>query len=474
MNDRELCYCKLSEIACLLFQREISPVDLLDIVLARIERMNPLLNAFISITPESAYAAARQAESELMKGNYRGPLHGVPVSVKDLYATQGVRTTGGSKVLATWVPDYDATVVARLRDAGALLVGKTNLPEFAWGPTANNSYYGTTRNPWDRDRIAGGSSAGAAAAVASGLGYLSMGTETGESIRRPAALCGIVGLKPTYGLVSRFGILPGAWSLDHAGPLVRSVRDAALVLEVLAGHDPKDVSSQRVPKSDYTSELDKELAGLRIGIPDEYLEMEVDDEILVSFEKAVVLLEHLGARRVNISLPSAQYAALVSTTIAYCENAAYYAPLFLAHLEDLEEDTRRRFVVASSLTATDYLNAQRARRAIGNEVDRIFREIDLIVSPTTATPATLVAEGAEPLHDHPVEIGYHLQAIRRLFSLLGLPVVSIPCGYTGNGLPMGLQIGGRHLEEATVLRGAFAYERETDWLSHGLAQDGSL
>ena len=383
-----LCYLDLAAVARLIERRKVSPVEVVDAVLERVQRLNPLLNAFITQTAETARETALQHEKEILAGCYRGPLHGVPVSLKDLYITRGIRTTVGSKILADWVPDRDATVWARLHEAGAVLVGKNNLHEFALGSTTINPYYGSTANPWDRERIAGGSSGGSAAATAAGLGYASMGSESGGSIRRPAAFCGVVGLKPTYGRVSRDGMLAGAWSLDHAGTLTRSVRDAALVLNAIAGHDPKDPTSSTTSWTDFTAGLEGPIAGLRVGVPNAYVFEDLDPEVQSAFWQAVVLLEQAGAVRKDVDLPSGKYTSVVSNTIAFAEVAAIHRYWFRNRPQDYGDDALSSIATGMCLTAEEYLAAQRVRRSIASEANALFQRVDAIVAPT-GTPASI-------------------------------------------------------------------------------------
>ncbi|HAI99311.1 MAG TPA: Asp-tRNA(Asn)/Glu-tRNA(Gln) amidotransferase GatCAB subunit A, partial [Dehalococcoidia bacterium] len=295
MDASEICYASAGELSPLIKNKDISPVEIIDAHLARIEATEPVLNSFITLLADESRAAARQAEQDIQRGNYRGPLHGIPVALKDLYNTAGVRTTSGSRLFDNFIPAEDCTVAARFRDAGAILLGKLNMHQFAYGPTGENPDYGHMHNPWNPEKISGGSSGGSGSATAAGQCTITTGSDTGGSIRIPAALCGIVGLKPTYGLVSRYGLTPLSWSLDHPGPMVRTVEDAALAMNVIAGHDHRDVASARVEIPDYTSALTNDVRGLRIGVPREYFDAPLDPEVAQSVREALDLLESLGA-----------------------------------------------------------------------------------------------------------------------------------------------------------------------------------
>jgi aspartyl-tRNA(Asn)/glutamyl-tRNA(Gln) amidotransferase subunit A len=463
MDSESLCFLPLHQLSPMLRDRQISPVEVLDAVLSRIRRHNPALNAFLTVTEDNARAEARQAEIEIGHGQYRGPLHGVPVSLKDLYATRGVRTTAGSRILAEWVPDFDAAAVERLRDAGAIFLGKATMHEFALGSTSINPHFGPVRNPWDTSRIPAGSSGGSAAAVATGLSYLSMGSETGNSIRRPAAFCGVVGLKPTYGRVSRFGMVPAAWSLDHAGPFTRAVRDAAIALDVLTGPDRRDPASiaSAPPVAD---SLDLPVDGLRVGVPTRYLTRGVAPVVAAAFERALDVLRHLKVTVVEIDVPAIRFTAVVSSTIMLAEAAAYHAPWLASRASEYGADVRARLDLGSAITASEYLRAQRGRALIADDMDRALETVDLIAAPTASDAPTPIADGAEALGDIPYTVEEHYYHFLRLPSLVGLPVVSVPMGFAPPGLPLGLQIIGRRREDDLALRLAHAYEQAAGWV----------
>jgi aspartyl-tRNA(Asn)/glutamyl-tRNA(Gln) amidotransferase subunit A len=456
MPSAELHYLTIEAAADQLQRREVSPVELTEAALTRIEQLDERLGIFITVTAEAARAAAHQAEAEIRRGEYRGPLHGVPVSVKDLYNTAGVRTTNGGKITADFVPEEDATAVARLRDAGAILLGKTNLHEYAFGPTGINPHFATTRNPWNQECVPGGSSGGSGVAVAVGIGAASLGTDTGGSIRIPAALCGTVGLKPTYGRVSRHGVFPLAYSLDHVGPLTRTVRDAAYVLDAIAGHDLRDPSSSELPVPDLGRTLSGQVGALRAGILTECL-VDLDPEVQAAFDAAVEQLRDLGLRVAPVSVPAADYAMGASTAVLFAEAGVVHHRWLAERPEDYGPDVRGRLELAAMIPAVHYLKGQQARAAIIASFAPIWEELDVLLLPTSPIPAPKIADQLEN------RVRSQLLANTRLFNILGAPACSIPCGFTTTGLPVGLTVAGRAFDEAAVLDVCLAYEQVTDW-----------
>jgi aspartyl-tRNA(Asn)/glutamyl-tRNA(Gln) amidotransferase subunit A len=463
VNREDLAYATISELAPRIRDRELSPVEVTDAILERIARLNPALNAFITVTADASRRRAREAEAEIARGQYRGPLHGIPISLKDLYLTEGIRTTGGSKILADYIPTESSTVARRLDEAGSILLGKTNLHEFAYGTTTINPHHGTTRNPWDLERITAGSSGGTAAATAAGLGYASMGSETGFSIRRPAAFCGVVGLKPTYGRLSRFGMLPAAWSLDHAGPLTRSVRDAALVLNATAGYDPRDPASSRQVAPDFAAGIGYDVKGLRVGLPRHQYAGRCQPAVEAAFDAAVRDLEAIGAQVRDITLPRVNYATVASSVTMYGEVTASHAQWIRERPGDYGEDTRARIELGFAVTAVDYSRAQRIRRWIADEYAAAFGQVDLLACPTTPQVATPIAGGLPALNDPGFVVEESPYNLLRLFALIGAPAISVPCGFSPDGLPIGLTIAGRPFDEKRMIQLAAAYEAATDW-----------
>lgn len=443
------------ELAPRLRRREISPVELTRSCLERIEKLNRELNAFITVTGESAIQEASAAETEIASGNWRGPLHGIPVAIKDLIDTAGVRTTAASQLFENRIPTEDAEVVRRLRRAGAVIVGKTNLHEFAYGGSSLVSFFGDVRNPRNTPYIAGGSSGGSAAAVSAGLCYAAIGTDTAGSIREPAALCGCVGLKPTYGRVSTRGVIPLSWSLDHVGPLTDCVADAAIVLQAIAGYDPLDVESANVPVSDYVSGLRKGARDLRVGVPRAYFFEDLNKEVEAVVDCALEAIKALVAEVREVRLEVSE-----DRTVQGAEAFAYHAENVAKTPELYQPETLRRIRSGERFSAAEYIQQRRELDEARRHAAEIFAKVDLLVTPTTPIPAPAIAAlKKDPAALRPAE----LQLLRntRPFNVWGLPAVSVPCGLTERGLPIGLQIAGPPWREVLVLRLAYAYEQAT-------------
>ena len=463
MSRDELALSTIAEASALIRKREVSPVELIDATLDRVDRLQPALNAFITVMHGQARRDAKRAEAEIARGKYKGPLHGIPVSLKDLYYTRGVRTTAGSKVLANFVPKYDSTVTARLKRAGAIIIGKNNLHEFAPGGSTNNAHYGAGRNPWNPSCIPGGSSGGSAAAVAASMGMASMGSDTAASIRMPAALCGVVGLKPTFGRVSCHGVVALSWSLDTVGPLTRTAEDCALIMQAIAGHDPKDPASVKAPVPDYSQGLRQEIRGLKVGIPKEHFFQNTSPEIAELTRKAIRVLEELGASVREVSIPLAGISTHAANVLSRAEGAAYHEHWLRTQRGDYSPDIRDRLETGFYISAVDYIKAQQIRTLVQRQFNQVMEEVDLLATPTTPVPAypvgpeRLVPPGSDQ------EGMLSLIVLTRPHNMAGLPAISVPCGFTAEGLPVGMQLGGRALDEATVLRGAHAYQQATDW-----------
>lgn len=465
MNAHELCLLTISELSSRIRKKEVSPVEVTRATLDRIEQLDTRLNSYITVTREAALAAAQAAETAIQAGNYRGPLHGVPLAVKDIFATKGVKTTCGAKILADNITDYDATVIERLHAAGVILVGKLNMHEFACGPTTDNPHYGPTRNPWNVERIPGGSSGGSGTAVAASLCSGSLGTDTGGSIRIPAALCGIVGLKPTYGQVSRFGVTPLSWSLDHIGPLVKSVEDAAVMLRVIAGRDPRDPTTSERPVPDYTAALTGEIKGVRVGVPWAYIADTTDSEVHAAFARALQDLERLGAIVEEITVPYLQYAPVALLAIVLPEAAAYHEKNLASRAQDYGADVRTLLQLGKLLPAHRYVTAQRLRGLLMQDLARCFERVEVVCTPTVAVPAFPIGAREVMIRGKAVDALGALTRFTGPFNLAGLPALSLPGGFSADGLPIGLQIVGRPFGEPTVLRVGYAYEQHTPW--HG-------
>ena len=477
----ELCQLTLHEAKALLERGECSAVELTEACLARIEGIEEKVRAFITVTPDLALEQARAADEARARGE-SAPLLGLPLAIKDVLSTRGVRTTCGSRILENYVPPYDATVVTRLRAAGAVMLGKTNTDEFAMGSSTENSAFFTTRNPWDLERVPGGSSGGSAAAVAADECLAALGTDTGGSVRQPAALCGIVGLKPTYGRMSRYGLIAYASSLDQVGTLTKDVRDAALLLEVLAGHDPCDSTAADVPVPAYTAALTGDVRGLRLGVIREWLENPgLDSGVAAAVQQALETLTTLGMEVREVTLPHSDYALPVYYLIAPAEassNLARYDGVAYGFrapgaddIWDLFARTRgagfgpevkRRIMLGTYALSAGYYDqyykkAQKVRTLIKQDFDRAFEEVDVVVGPTSPVPAFKIGERV----DDPLQM-YLADIFTISVNLAGLPGISVPCGFA-SGLPVGLQFIGKPWDEATLLRVAYAYEQATDW-----------
>ena len=461
----DLAWASMGELARLVATKAVSPVEIVRTHLDRIAALDGTLKAYITVMGDSALQVARAAEAAVMAGEARGALHGVPVGLKDLYCTKGVKTTGGSRILGDWVPAEDATVVTRLAAAGAIVLGKLNMHEFAYGPEGLNVHYGTTWNPWDRSthRICGGSSSGSGAAVAAGLCPGALGSDTGGSIRIPSALCGLTGIKPTYGRVSRAGVLPLAWSLDHVGPMCRSAVDCALMLGAMAGYDPRDPSTSVLPVPDYAAALTGEIKGLRIGLLRRVFLETADAPQRQAVEQAVKTLEGLGASVREVSLEQMKYAAGVVAAMISAESYAYHETWLKTRGAEYGPDVRERLLVGAFVSGADYLKGQRVRRLIRDEVDRVLGGVDVLIAPTVPIAATPVGAREAVVNGAPQPVRPSLLRYTRPFNASGHPAASVPCGFTADGLPIGMQVLGRSFDEATVLRVADAYQRATDW-----------
>lgn len=444
----------IADLAPRLRRKEISPIDLTRACLDRIEKLNPTLNAFITVMADSALAEASAAENEIVRGEWRGPLHGIPIALKDLIDTAGTRTTAASELFANRIPDEDAEVVRRLRRAGAVILGKNNLHEFAYGGSSLVSFFGDVHNPRITAHIAGGSSGGSAASVAARLCYAAIGTDTAGSIREPAALCGCVGIKPTYGRVSARGVIPLSWSLDHVGPLAATAADAAIVLQAIAGYDSRDVSSVNVPVDDYVSGLDNSTKKVRVGIPRKYFYDDLDEEVRAAVEQAIAVIGMLVAEMLDVEIEVSS-----DRTVQAAESFAYHAENISRSPELYQAETLRRIRSGEKISAADYITRRREMDDQRRRAHNFFSEVDLLVTPTMPIPAPAIADlKKDPNALRPAEL--KLLRNTRPFNVWGLPAVSVPCGFTKAGLPIGLQIAGPHWREDLVLRLAHAYERE--------------
>ena len=466
----DILQASIAQIASEIRKGEISPVELIEATLEAIDQFQPRLNAFITVFREESLESARRAETEIRNGKDLGPLHGVPIALKDIICVEGTRSTAGSNFFAEESPQFDAALVSKLKNAGAIIIGKTNLHEFAFGVTTENPHFGATANPWDAARVPGGSSGGSAAAVVAGLCAGALGSDTGGSIRIPAAVCGHVGLKPTYGRISVHGVIELAQSFDCVGPMCRYVHDVALMMNTLAGYDPRDVHSENQPVPDYTEGLDQPISGRRAGIPKQHFFDNLDPEVERIVGDAIRVLEGLGVELVELDLPSAEAGHEVTLTLLMAEAGQFHQQRLAAQRDDYGVDVRELLEKGLALSATDYIRAVRMQETVKREFVQAFEEVDCILSPTAPVPAPLRSTHDLSGGSKSNRIRPRLTRNTRLFNVLGLPSISVPCGFAQvensdneEGLPVGLQISGPWWSEKTLLHIAHAYERATSW-----------
>ena len=463
MIPSEIIFKSAAELAPLVKARKLSPVELVQAFLDRIEAVNPKVNAFITVTGEHAIKEAKKAEREISAGRYRGPLHGIPYATKDMLATKGIRTTNGSKITSNWIPDYESTVTARLNEAGAILIGKLNLLEFAMG-SGQTGLVGPARNPWDLTYSPSGSSSGSGAALAAGMVPLTIGSDSGGSIRGPAKSCGIVGLKPTYGRVSRFGVTSLSWTLDHVGPMARTVTDVARMLQIIAGADPNDDTAADTAVPDYAKTLTRNIKGLRIGVPSEYFFNHVDPETEAALRRAISGLKELGAVLVDVSVRNAALASAASSIILSSESAAFHDKRLKQSADLLDPLVRERLEVATFNSAVDYIKALRVRTVLMKEMQRVFQTCDVLMLPAGNAAPKLDAEivGTDAPRDPP---STPRPDSFNLANVTGIPAIVLPCGFTAGppSLPLGIQFCAKPFDESTLFRVAHAYQSTTDW-----------
>ena len=464
MDKKELPFLTASQLSNLIETKEVSPVEATEAYLDRIEEVDPKLNSYITITGAQAVESARQAEQEIAAGKHRGPLHGVPMAVKDQFNTAGVLTTGGSSILKDNVPSEDATVIAKLKEAGAVMLGKLNMSEFAMAEIYNHPY-GTPRNPWDLERNPGTSSSGSGAATAAFLCSTSLGEDTGGSIRGRANFSGLVGLRPTHGRVSRYGVLGGSWSMDTVGPISRSVEDAAITIQAIAGYDTKDTYSWDVPVPDYRRALTGDIQGIKMGVIQERMDSpNLDPEFRETVAKAISVIGELGASSEDVSIPLAPNAGALTMSILNVEWANLHRPLFEPNFDELDHNNKIRFLTGSIIPAQAYYKAQKIRAVLRQQILDALEKVDVLILPTgpvTAPPVESVP-GIESKEHSLTGLAGRI-SFTGPFNLAGTPAISVPCGFSAVGMPMGLQIVGKPFDEETVLRVAHAYEQNTDW-----------
>lgn len=457
--DSELASLSIQQLAPMLQKREVSPVEVTAAVLDRAELLNPRLNAYIEIRRMQALEAAKKVEEEIAQGHYRGPLHGVPMALKDIFWVKGERVTMGSKIHSDFVAQEDATIVAHLKKAGVVLTGSLNMHEYAWGATTNNPHFGPCHNPWDVTRIPGGSSGGSGAAVAADMSIASIGTDTGGSIRIPSSLCGIVGLKPTYGRVSKYGCFPLAWSLDHVGPMTKTVTDAALLLEAIEGYDPKDPTSIATNGGSYATGLDESLKGITVGVEEDYFFHEIDEEVEAAVRRAIERFEKLGATVRPVQIPHLQHAILAELITISTEASTIHHKNLMERPEDFGEDVRILLMAGEIPSAVEYLQAQQLRQTIKVEFARALEDIDILVTPALPCLPPRIGEESVTINGHPAS--YLDQAVRMMApgNLTGYPALCMPCGLSNSGIPIGMMLYSKVFDEKTMLHAGYAFEQ---------------
>ena len=458
-SQTNLYHLTIREASALLKSGQLSPVELTQSFLDRIEATDDRLHSFIIVLKEQALDDARLAEAEIRRGDYKGPLHGIPFALKDLYDTAGITTTSGSKVDIDRVPTEDATTTARLKAAGGILLGKLAMHEFALGGPDFTTPFPPARNPWNLAHITGGSSSGSGAAVASGQAMAALGSCTGGSIRGPASLCGIVGLKATYGRVSRAGVVTLSWSQDHCGPMTWTVEDTAYMMQALAGYDPKDPTTSTAPVPDYSLSLREDIKGLTIGVPRHFFfapHESVNPEVVATVEKGLKVLEGLGANLQEVTIPSLEYVRAANSVIMLSEAFAYHEKNLQTRAHDFGEMVRARFRIGGLFSASDYVQSQRIRKVVNRECAEVLQKVDVLVTPTMTQPAAAF-EGYDATSN------ITGRSFTAPFNLTGLPAISVPCGFTASGLPVGMQIAGKPFDEPGVIRAAYAYQQEARW-----------
>jgi aspartyl-tRNA(Asn)/glutamyl-tRNA(Gln) amidotransferase subunit A len=463
MPNQELCTLSIHELGRRISRKEISPVALTQAYLERIETVDQSLNAFVAVAAEQALADARRAEQEIVSGRYKGPLHGIPIAHKDLYDVRGLATTAGSKVFSGRIAEEDAHSVARLKGAGSIVIGKTNMHELAYGATGDQSAFGPTHNPWDTDRIPGGSSSGSAVAVAAGLCAAATGSDTGGSIRVPGALCGVVGIKPTFGRVSRHGLVALSWTMDHAGPITRTVTDAALMLGAMAGYDPRDPACVNRPVPDFTEGLGRDLSGMRIGIDRAWALSQLQPEVKTGFEAALALLRQLKAEIVEISLPRMAEVYDAAIAMQAPEATSLYEEALKSRPQDFSDRVRERLQRGFAITGIEYARARQLGELVRRDIEEMFGKISLIATPTCPVAATKLGQDNVSMEGEEKPLLGILSRFTRVFNLTGNPAITVPCGFSQEGLPVGLQLVGAAWNEAIVFQAAHAYEQATEW-----------
>lgn len=458
--EEDILKWDLSTLSDSIKNKEVSPMEVTRLLLERIEEVNPKLNAYITVLHDEALEAARLAENEIANGNWKGPLHGIPIGLKDIIYTQNCKTTLGSEIYRDYVPEYDAAVTEKLKQAGAIIIGKLNTHQFAYGPTGDRSYFGAVKNPYDRTKITGGSSSGSGAAVAAALCFAALGTDTGGSIRIPSACCGIVGMKPTFGRVSKYGVYPLSWTLDHIGPMTRTVSDNALLLNELAGFDERDPYSVKADEEDFTRLLGQEIKGSVIGVPSSFYFENVDPEVENKVRKALEVFERLGAEVRVVDLPDMQKISLAQLITIQSESYALHREVLHESAEQYEQEVRERLLLGEGLKAYEYVQAQQFKRLAKQEFLNVLEKVDVLVTPTLPIPAPDIDQREVTINGKTETVRSALTRLTGPTNFTGLPSISLPCGFSESGLPIGMQIIGRPFDEVNLYRFAYAFEQE--------------
>jgi aspartyl-tRNA(Asn)/glutamyl-tRNA(Gln) amidotransferase subunit A len=459
--SNDMLYWDLASLSKAIRKREVSPVEITRNLLDRIHSANKQLNAYITVSADEALAAASEAEREIVAGNIKGDLHGIPIALKDLIYTKDIKTTMGSEIYSNFIPDHDAAVVEKLKTAGAVILGKLNTHQFAYGTTGDRSYFGAIRNPYDTSKIAGGSSSGSGAAVAASLCYAALGTDTGGSIRIPSSFCGIVGMKPTFGRVSKYGVFPLCWSLDHVGPMTRTVKDNAMMLNVLSGYDQRDPYSKKTETEDFTRFLDQGIKGRVIGIPSSFYFENVSEEVKSNIEQAVETFRRLGAEIKIIDIPIMKEVTASFLMTLKSESYTFHKEELFNHEGRWDEEIRERLLTGSTVKADEYIRAQQIRIMAVREFNRVFNEVEILITPTVPILPFDINQREIELNGSKEHVSSVLNRLTGPTSLIGFPSLSIPCGFSQSGLPIGLQLIGKPLDEANIYQFAEAFERES-------------
>jgi aspartyl-tRNA(Asn)/glutamyl-tRNA(Gln) amidotransferase subunit A len=456
----EILQWDLFRLSNAIFEKQISPVEVTRLLIERISHVNPKINAYITVLAEQSIKDAEQAEQEISKGNWRGPLHGIPIGVKDVIYTKNIKTTMGSQLFKNFFPDYNATAVEKLKQAGAIIIGKQNTHEFAYGPTGDRSYFGPVRNPYNLSKMTGGSSSGSAAAVASGLCYGALGTDTGGSVRIPSSFCGIVGMKPTFGRVSKYGLYPTSWTVDHIGPMTRSVKDNAILLNVLSGYDSQDYYSIKTTKEDFTRLLDKGIKGSVIGIPSSFYFERVESEVRLQVNHAIEVFKSLGAEVRPVNIPQLQQISLAHQTVVKCEAYTIHESQLIDSPELYDTEVKERLLSGSTPIALDYVKALQIKQVATYEFNQILEEVDVILIPTVPVLPPDIEQREVIIDDYPEHARSAINRLNGPTNLNGFPSLQIPCGFSTSGMPIGVQLIGKQLDEANLYRFAHAFEQE--------------